>query len=491
MTPAPSDTRLAGSRIKGLNCPNCGAALSIRGFEHTLTVVCPQCLSILDAKDPNLQILQKFASKTRIQPLIPLGSRGSWRGVVYEVIGFQRRTVTSDGVDYSWSEYLLFNPYKGFRYLTEYNGHWNDLRTLRALPQNPPGGALRLRPNVMYDNTTFLHFSTAQVRTTYVLGEFPWQVKRGETCAGRDFIAPPKILSCEQTPAESVWSIGVYVGGGEVWQAFKLSGSPPRPVGVYLNQPSMLALASKELWSWWGIFTLLALSVMMLGYILSGDQQVFRDDYTFPSNGARQEASFVTPVFELKGRTSNVEVSTTTNLFNNWTYFNYALINADTGEAFDFGREVSYYTGRDSDGTWTEGNKDDKATLPGIVSGKYYLRVGVGGMRRKPSPVRYEISVRRDVPRSSWFLADCISSDDSASRSPRSGVSALNASVGRRAITRRFLRAAVETTTDATPFVFIVWHLAVELDGVRRLSRHSLPRRESQRNQERSQNRAR
>src|SRR5580700_5821832 len=119
MTPGPSDNKVAGSRIKGLNCPNCGAALTIRGFEHTLSVVCPSFLSDLDAKDPNLQILQKFEEKTsslQDQPLVPLGSRGNWRGVDCEVIGFQRRTVTSGGVDYSWSEYLLFNPYKGFRY---------------------------------------------------------------------------------------------------------------------------------------------------------------------------------------------------------------------------------------------------------------------------------------------------------------------------------------------------------------------------------------
>jgi hypothetical protein len=227
-------------------------------------------------------------------------------------------------------------------------------------------------------------------------------VQRGETCAGRDYIAPPKILSCEQTPAESVWSIGVYISGAEVWQAFKLKGEPPRPVGVYLNQPSKLALASKELWSWWAVFTLLALSVMMLGYILSADEKVFRDDFTFPANGARQEASFVTPEFELKGRTSNVEVSTTTNLSNNWIYLNYALINADTGQAFDFGREVSYYAGRDSDGAWTEGSQNDKATLPEIVSGKYYLRVEPE-VAAGAAPVRYEITVRRDVPRSSWF----------------------------------------------------------------------------------------
>src|SRR5579863_4741147 len=107
MTPASSTTRIPGSTIKGLNCPNCGAALQIRGFEHTLTVVCPQCLSVLDAKDPNLQVLQKFEAKKRITPLIPLGSRGLWQGTVYEAIGFQQCTTKAGGTLYSWREYLL------------------------------------------------------------------------------------------------------------------------------------------------------------------------------------------------------------------------------------------------------------------------------------------------------------------------------------------------------------------------------------------------
>ncbi|MEO7651153.1 MAG: DUF4178 domain-containing protein, partial [Bryobacteraceae bacterium] len=128
MTPA------APIKAKGLNCPNCGGALAVRGFEHTLSVVCPQCLSILDAKDPNLRVLQAFKDKTRVTLQIPLGSRGKWRGAEYEVVGYQLRSTTADGITYSWSEYLIFNPYQGFRYLTEYRGHWNDVRTLRQLP---------------------------------------------------------------------------------------------------------------------------------------------------------------------------------------------------------------------------------------------------------------------------------------------------------------------------------------------------------------------
>jgi len=399
MTPASSTTRIPGSTIKGLNCPNCAAALQIRGFEHTLTVVCPHCLSILDAKDPNVQVLQKFEAKTRITPLIPLGSRGLWHGTVYEVIGFQQRTVQAGGTLYSWGEYLLFNPYKGFRYFTEYNGHWNDVRTLRALPQ--PGFALSAKPHVQFAGTSYTHFSTAQAVTSYVLGEFPWQVRRGESVAAKDYIAPPKILSSDSTPAETVWSIGEYVSGAEVWQAFKLTGAAPRPIGVYLNQPSPLIEKSKELWRLYRTFLLIAFALLLAGYVFSGNEEVFRQSYRFQTGG-QQEASFVTPAFELKGRTTNVEVSTKTDLSNNWAYFNYALINEETGQAYDFGREVSYYSGRDSDGSWTEGSDGDTATIPNVPSGRYYLRVEP---ETEPSSrsVDYEIRVRRDVPRASWF----------------------------------------------------------------------------------------
>jgi len=399
MTPASSGSRVAGAQVKGLNCPNCGGALTVRGFEHTVSVVCPQCLSILDAKDPNLQILQKFKDKTRITLLIPLGSRGIWQGTVYEVIGYQQRTTGEGPETYSWSEYLLFNPYKGFRYFTEYNGHWNDVRTLRALPK--PGFGIGAKQRLQYAGTTFTHFSTAQAATTYVLGEFPWQVRRGEKVAAKDYIAPPKILSSESTTAETTWSLGEYVSGEEIWKAFKLQGAAPKPSGVYLNQPSPLVQKSKELWRLGRTFLLVALALLLAGFVLAPNEKVFSDSYHFTS-GSRAEASFVTPVFTLKSRATNVEISTRTGLNNNWAYFNYALINDDTGQAYDFGREVSYYSGRDSDGSWTEGSPGDSVTLPNIPPGRYYLRVEPE-MDPGVSRLDYSITVRRGVPVQSWF----------------------------------------------------------------------------------------
>src|SRR5258708_39463038 len=101
-------------QTKALNCPKCGAAIVLHSFGQAETVVCASFHSILDAKDPNLAILQQFEIKTSdISPLIPLGTRGKLRGTDYEVIGFQRRSTTIDGSTYYWHDYVLSNPYKG------------------------------------------------------------------------------------------------------------------------------------------------------------------------------------------------------------------------------------------------------------------------------------------------------------------------------------------------------------------------------------------
>jgi hypothetical protein len=386
-------------QVKALNCPGCGASLTVRSFGNAVTIVCDSCHSILDAKDPSLQILQNFKVATdKARPLIPLGTRGKIRGTDYEVIGFQRRTIHVDGLPYSWHEYVLFNPYKGFRYLTEYEGHWNDILILKALPTV---NAYKSPPTVTYLGETYKHFQTAMAGTSYVLGEFPWQVRVGETAEVTDYISPPRVLSSERTGKEVTWSMGEYMSGADLWKTFRLPGDPPQPVGVYENQPSPMKGDVQNVWMVFGAL-LLALVVLLIGFDVSAqNKQIFTGSYKYDSR-QRGEASFVTNDFELTGHTSNVEVETSTDLDNHWIYLNYALINEDTGQAFDFGREVSYYHGYDSDGSWSEGGPNDTVAVPSVPAGRYYLRVEPEG---DPGygVTYYNVTVKRDVPQYSFY----------------------------------------------------------------------------------------
>ena len=77
--------------VRSLNCPNCGGTVQVRGMGRTISVVCINCLSVLDTRTPSLTVLSQFQAKERYQPLIPLGTRGKLRGDLYEVMGFQVR----------------------------------------------------------------------------------------------------------------------------------------------------------------------------------------------------------------------------------------------------------------------------------------------------------------------------------------------------------------------------------------------------------------
>src|SRR5499427_1393614 len=215
----------ATPQVKAMNCPGCGAVLTLRSFTQAVTVVCESCHSILDAQDPQLKIVQQFQKTTgEDPPLIPLGTRGKLRGTAYEAVGFQRRTIHVDGIPYSWHEYVLFNPFKGFRSLTEYNGHWNDVSLLKALPEILPNAS---PPKVKYLGETYRHFQTAKAGTSFVLGEFPWQVRVGEADVVTDYVSPPRVLSSEKTGNEVNWSMGEYMSGKDIWRAFRLPGDPP------------------------------------------------------------------------------------------------------------------------------------------------------------------------------------------------------------------------------------------------------------------------
>jgi len=378
-------------QAKGLNCPKCGAAIVLRSFGQAQTVVCASCRCILDAKDPNLAILQQFEAITRdVKPLIPLGTRGKLRGTDYEVVGFQRRSTKVDGITYYWHEYVLFNPYKGIRYLSEYNGHWNDISICKQLPMSEGTSA-------NYLGEIYKHFQTCDASTDFVLGEFPWQVRVGEHAAVTDFVHPPRVLSSEKLDKEVSWSIGEYMYGREICDAFKLPGDPPEAMGVYENQPSPITINVAGIWVTFAAFAVFLLALMAAFDMRAKKEPVLQQTYQFNRADAKSETSFVSDEFVLGGGTSTVEVKTSAPVDNHWIYLNYALINQDTGQAWDFGREVSYYHGYDNDGSWSEGKRTDSVVIPSVPAGHYYLRIEPEADPSLPR-IAYTVDVIRDVP---------------------------------------------------------------------------------------------
>jgi hypothetical protein len=383
-------TTPASPRARGFNCRNCGGAVELRALAHTRSVTCTTCGALLDPRDPNLVVLQEAARRESITPRLPLGSRGTWAGHPHEIIGFQRRSITVDGTRYSWDEYVLFNPYRGFRYLTEYQGHWNDVRTVRELPAVDASGK---RPTATHGGRTYKHFQHAQATTDYVIGEFPWRVTLGDQVVTDDFVEPPYMLSSEGTEQEKTWSLGTYTPGETIYKAFGIADTPPEPIGVFANQPNPYQkTASAGCTTFFVLLALLAL--LFLVRMVSADrEQVFAEAFTYQPGAP--EAAFVTKSFTLRD-SGTINIDVTTDVSNNWLGFDIALISLTTGTAYNTSREVGFYSGVEGGESWTEGSRSGSMFMPSVPAGEYYLRVEPEG----PAGIttRYTLRVIRDVP---------------------------------------------------------------------------------------------
>ena len=354
-------------KIRALNCPNCGAIVQMRGFAHTLTVACESCRSVLDTSTGEASILAKVQEQTAVQPLIPLGTRGKFDGVTFEAIGFEQRYTIADGQAYYWQEYVLFHPYKGFRYLSESNGHWNFIRPTEVLPS----GLF----HKTYEGRPYRPFQKAIARTGFVIGEFPWRVQAGEAVTMIDYVAPPYVLSSESNASETTWSVGRYMPPAEVWQAFNLKGDPPKPTGVCANQPNPHEGKPAAAFKLFGLFFAIALAVLTLFAMSHKGEPVYTGSFKFdPTSQSDQTA--VSPQFELTGsHTMAVHVESRAAVSQNWVYLQMALVNQDTNESFDFGETLSYYSGVDDGESWSEGSSSQGTTVHKVPPGHYYIRI--------------------------------------------------------------------------------------------------------------------
>ena len=92
------------------------------------------------------------------------------------------------------------------------------------------------------------------------------------------------------------------------------------------------------------------------------------------------------------------------NVNNDWVFFTLSLINEQTGETREFSEQLSYYSGRDEDGNWSEGNKRESVHVPAVPPGRYFLRIAPEGGEASVSSVTYSVRVTRDVPSFLFYL---------------------------------------------------------------------------------------
>ena len=241
--PEREERRVGAAQI---SCPNCGGPLELRAPDKTERVTCPNCNSLLDVNQGQLQFL-KALEKPWFQPLIPLGTTGEVPEGKMTVIGAMARSVTVEGTQYFWSEYLLYQPQIGFRWLVHSDDHWNYVRAV------PPGEVYEIARSATYQGKSYQDFSGCAGRVSKsCLVSFTGRSKAVSRCAASIMLSrltcsrkkfrpftlpiPTKRTKQNELQARSTGRSERTCRSSRSRRAFSVSGLP-RPSNIAPNQP--------------------------------------------------------------------------------------------------------------------------------------------------------------------------------------------------------------------------------------------------------------
>lgn len=372
---------MAGSAVRTFSCPACGGQVSLRAAGHTVSAICEHCSTVIDTANENFAIIKKVRERT-LDTALPMGAKGILQGIKWEVIGYMEKKDLEWGV--YWDEYLLFNPYFGFRFLVQADNHWNLARVIK---QTVDG--IGRDNEVTLEGREFHVFNRGRSSVEYVKGEFYWRVRKGDQDEYADYIAPPRMLSMEKTADELTLSVSDYLLPAEVEQAFGVD--LPRRRGVAPNQPRPFAPSLNGIWA-------IGLFACVLAFFIqsrTGSEQTL-ENVTVHMDPIVVSKAYSAAVFSVPSR-ANVVVDGAAPLQNNWADLDLTLVNDASNNAYYATQSLEYYAGVDDGEAWSEGSPSGETYFSAVEPGNYRLVVEPTLGQNTPNGMDVRLTVRHDV----------------------------------------------------------------------------------------------
>ena len=349
---------MSAAATKSLECPACGGAIELHAAGYSLLHVCQYCGSEIDLVDDTAKLIAQHVEAAKAL-VVPLGAKGVINGVEWVCIGNLEK---HDGWE-GWEEFLLFNPYHGYRWLVLTQSGWSLGTPILSTPASPTQDSFRFEGAGMkriYDP------AASEIRRA--IGEFYWRVKQGDEVVSTSYVGGGKVLSCEMTGDEYNWTLEEFASSKGIATAFGIedTGQYPR-IGDY-PQPHQPNPYSDRAMSWGLVAGIVFLAAMLLSIVLSFGGE--RREQTFVANPASSARSFSLGTFEVTGRARPFTIKARGEPGdNNWMYLEYTLTNTATDEEIIASQPIEYYYGRD----WKEDDRSGTIKIASVPAGRYEL----------------------------------------------------------------------------------------------------------------------
>ena len=364
---------MTSAATRAINCPSCGAGQTVFGGGRVQTYVCTYCGSALDALD-DFKSVAKYGERDRPAEAVPLGTEGVIDGVPFTVIGIARWTDTYGYQTWNWVDHQVYSPTHGYAWITlESSGHATFTRKSRHQPNSwltsATVEASESRPVRWYNGTRYRYYETSTAEIDYLEGSFNWTPQFGARRTTITLVALGSMLGLSRDPVSSEREVELTrLLTQEEAASF---GMAPRAKGHPLHTPPP--------WKHMGFVLatcglLAAATVVLMGVVGEAGKR------ELTATGTQDIASLPHSVtFDVPDDARLLQVNLHSNVHNGWATFEAELEDA-SGEVVAVGEsDVSYYTGRDSDGAWTEGSQFTSVSFPTPGPGSYSMNFALSG----------------------------------------------------------------------------------------------------------------
>lgn len=384
-----------------LDCPQCQTTITYYDVKGSEYYVCPSCHSYFRwSGEEKPKILGQYKKAPAVAPVLPLGTMGTLVGTRYRVVGVMSRH-EANHAQYAWREYQLLQPETG-RYvqLAEYDGHWTLIWAALEADQQK-------KKFLLID---FKLFNRYQPATQWALGEFDWDIEGDNRLTVLEYIKPPLLLTQEKSRSGHFWYRGRHVAPQELREGFNLSSEAlPVQHGVGAVEPAPGGQHWGTLWRLSGVLAA-AMLLLQLFLMLSSGPLVLNQTIGLPPElpaevpgvpNVGTNRVLVSSSFTLAHQTA-LDIDLSATVSNQWLELPVSLVNEQTGQGFEFTKNIEFYNGVESGESWSEGSRSANAVLSRVPAGRYHLNfypiTGPG------TPPLLKVEVMADPPLPSNFF---------------------------------------------------------------------------------------
>ncbi len=361
-----SETATPRPESAHLDCPKCHISITYYDVAGSEFYACPNCHAYFKySGEEKPKIRGTYQKAPPRAPVIPLGALGTLDGRTYRLVGVAERHEAKHP-EYKWREYQLFQPETAsYAQLAEFDGHWT---LIWADIENAPDSEL-------FRLTDFKTYNKYRSAINWALGEFDWDIEGDKNLNVTEYIRPPYLLVQEQRGQQRQWYRGRHMEPQALATAFGLSSSAfPAQQGVGAVQPA----PGQASWRALRVLTFLVVGGLLLAQmvlslrphpmLLNETLGVVADTTAAPGTGK----VIVSPTFVLDHQTA-LQIDLTTTLSNQWLELPVSVVNEDTGQGFEFTKNIEFYSGVESGESWSEGSRSADAVLSRVPAGRYHL----------------------------------------------------------------------------------------------------------------------